>query len=137
MTIPIYSYAFTGCAPTNNILAKFIARVVPWPGDQHSPGVVNIHWFSPKGPGMRGRPTRNVRQFLNELDSLKAKPLYVSDIYYCLSLQKNVGRVVRGSPVAARHSKDAIALKAIWLDIDIKEPPKGYETLDACPGRPA
>ena len=134
MTIPIKSIDFTKRETTNNKLAKFVARVVPWPGDQHSPGVVNLHWFSPKGPGMRGRPTRSVQQFLNELDSLKAKPLYVSDIYYCLSLQKNLGRVVRGSPVAARHSRDAIALKAIWLDIDIKDPPKGYETLDLALG---
>ena len=29
-----------------------------------------------------------------------------------------------------RHQKDAVALKAIWLDIDVKPPPKGYATLE-------
>ena len=53
-----------------------------------------------------------------------------SNLYFCLSRQAKA-KAVNGHLKAERHQKDALALKAIWLDIDVKPPPKeGYHTIN-------
>jgi hypothetical protein len=59
------------------------------------------------------------------------KPSMMSDIYFCLSLQSMVGDVTKGGHYRAKRDlKNATALKAVWLDIDVGKG-KGYETKEA------
>ena len=62
--------------------------------------------------------------------SMENRPTQYKDIYFCLSSQAKVGKIINGKTYAARHKDDALALKAVWLDIDVKEPPKGYASLE-------
>lgn len=111
---------------------EFLSRVVPWPGSQSDPGYVNVHWKSPK-PGDEtkmfwgGRPVRTLNDFLWWVKWTHGKT--IQDVYFCTSLQGQIGKNSKGSPKVVRSKDLALALKAIWLDVDVKEPPKGYATL--------
>ena len=108
--------------------ADFLRRVVPWPLDG-TPGVINVHWTKPDKPGMPGKPVTRLDDFISLAEWAKNHPSICKDIYFCLSLQSSVGSVVNGKTTAKRSKANALALKAVWLDIDVKAPPKGYETL--------
>jgi hypothetical protein len=114
--------------------AQFIKRVVPWPNSPEAPGYVNLHWTfwdgdEPlKNPPFGGIPTRTPEEFMKALDWAQARP-NTKDIYFCLSLQAKTRTNKRGRIVAARTQDDALPLKSIWLDIDVKDPPRGYATL--------
>ena len=113
-------------------IAKFMSRVVPWPGAL-APGWVNIHW---KSSGLRdfskdlwaGRPVKNLNDFMWWIGWTKTKPT-IKDVYFCTSLQAEISKNTKGNPKAVRSKELALLLKAIWLDVDVKEPPKGYATL--------
>jgi hypothetical protein len=113
--------------PSNDI-ASFMARVVPWPQDGE-PGVINLHLTSPKGPGMRGRAFIKVEDLLSMAQSGATKPGVMKDIYYCLSSQRESGRISNnGYATAIRNQRNVVALKALWIDVDVK-PDKGYATV--------
>ena len=107
---------------------NFIERVVPWP-QNGAPGHINLHYTSPKGPGMRGRPFTRLEDFMQRARWCAAHETSARDVYFCLSLQAKVGKVYGGQTTAARHASDALLLKAIWLDIDVK-PGEGYATKE-------
>ena len=105
-------------------------RVVPWPGVD-APGYVNLHWTSPnpnnpKKPFWRGKPLRDVGSFMG-LSAWLLKQSSVKDIYFCLSQQSKAGKNAKGNPIAIREQVNALAVKALWLDLDVKE--KAYKTL--------
>src|SRR6202790_4517920 len=106
---------------------EFMERVVAWPGEDGA-GFVNLHWTSPKGPGMRGRPYKTIQEFMDMAKWLTTKPSIAKDIYFCLSTQSQMGRIYQGKATALRLSANAAFLKAIWLDVDVK-PEKGYSTI--------
>jgi hypothetical protein len=120
------SEADAGGPPEDAIFA-FMSRVVPEPRDGES-GFINLHWTSPKGPGMRGRAYRAVADLLSMARWGATKPAVMKDIYFCLSSQSAAGRVYDGHPTAVRRQQNVVALKAIWLDIDVKAD-KGYPSL--------
>ena len=103
-------------------------QVVAWPGSE-GPGYVNLHWTSPKGPGMRGKPYKDVQSLMDMAQYATNKPAVYKEIYFCLSTQSATGKLIHGHPVAARIKQNAIRLKAIWLDIDVKDGPKNYHSL--------
>ena len=111
-----------------------MARVVPWP-DPGQPGFINLHWFKPaKTPGtvrtgLPGRPFQNIDAFMDRAAWAAANPQYCSDVYFCLSLQATVGKVMHGQTYAHRGAHTALALKAVWVDIDVK-PIKGYQSVE-------
>lgn len=108
---------------------EFMERVVPWPGSEDDPGYVNCHWTSDKSPGIRGRPFKNIQEFMSFVHWGTAHPGTMKDIYFCTSLQAATGKVYGGNKVAAaRHAATALSLKAVWLDVDVK-PEKGYPTI--------
>lgn len=114
---------------------EFMEQVVAWPGPD-GPGYVNLHWTSPKGPGMRGKPFKDVHSFMDMAQYAALKPAIYKEIYFCLSTQSATGKLVHGNPTAARLKQNALKLKAIWIDVDVKPgDPKHYatilETLDA------
>jgi hypothetical protein len=118
----------------NDEIAQFIARVVPWPENSEAPGYINLHWTfwdgddPPKNPPWGGIATKTAKEFMKALDWVRAQKR-TRDIYFCLSLQSQRRTNKRGRVVAARSQKNALALKAIWLDIDVKDSPSGYATL--------
>jgi hypothetical protein len=113
--------------------ADFLRRVLPWP-KTGEPGFINLHWLipAPSDPNKLiwiGKPTRTIEEFLSLLEWVLSRPT-TKDVYFCLSRQAQAKKSNRGNLAAMRHQKDALALKAIWLDIDVKPPPKGYTTLE-------
>lgn len=102
-------------------------RVVAWPGEGN-PGYVNLHWSSPKGSGMRGKPFKDVHSFMNMAQYAAMKPAVYKELYYCLSTQSQTGKLIHGNLTAQRIKQNALLLKAIWLDVDVKKD-KGYATL--------
>jgi hypothetical protein len=76
---------------------------------------------------MGGKPFTNLSDALSFIESAKNQPADIKDLYFCLSLQAKTGPTRKGNPTALRRAANAVALKAIWLDIDCnKEPPNGY-----------
>jgi Family of unknown function (DUF5906) len=113
---------------------QFLSRVVPWPenpNDDGASGHVNIHWTMRKNGEVLwpGKPTRTVTDFLKLVRWVLGQP-DPGNIYFCTSLQRECARNAKGRPKAIRSAENALALKAIWLDIDIKPPPKGYATIE-------
>jgi hypothetical protein len=120
-----------GCIVDSEEIAQFMARVVPWPEGDAAPGYINLHWTIPQPTGKpkwTGKPVRSVADFQRLVNWVLSRP-NTGDIYYCLSLQSKAGINKRGSPIAERSLQNALAVKALWLDIDVKEPPNGYATV--------
>jgi hypothetical protein len=76
-----------------------------------------------------GKPAKTVDEFVNLVNWGKGKP-HIQDIYYCLSLQSHCSSKEGGRKSVLRSQAYAMALKSLWLDIDIKpDPKKGYATI--------
>ena len=110
---------------------RFISRVLPWP-EENASGYCNLHWMvldhNTNKRFMAGRAFTTVGDLVGFAEWLAPKN---NDVYFCLSRQKE-----RGAPTtsgkgfkAIRSQDNAVALRAIWLDVDVKDPPKGYATL--------
>lgn len=107
-------------------IRDFLLRVLPWPGDD-LPGFLNVH-VQGKIDGKSfwsGAPTRNVDQFLQAVYTYRSWPT-PPDIYFCLSRQSHV-KTIGDRQKAAKSQQNALALKAIWLDVDVK--PKAFQTI--------
>lgn len=117
---------------------EYLARVLVWPQDETS-SYTNLHWtFVPQEltPGQKlpwtGRAARNLDEAVKALQwALKSKD--TRDIYACQSAQSTAQEVVTEKgwkfwkPV--RLAENAVGLKGIWLDIDVKDPTKGYTSV--------
>jgi hypothetical protein len=107
-------------------------RVLPWPGPNGS-GWANLHWTKKidghAKPQWRGAPFKSVEPFLNLAQKFTVAPSKAQDIYFCLSVQAQAATHAKGFQIAMRDAKHAQLLKAIWLDVDVKDPPKGYADL--------
>lgn len=106
----------------------FLARVLPWPGA--SPGYVNIHVMgkkqeqTPDGKTVTktfwsGTPTKNVEEFVTALMGYMGWPT-MPDIYMCMSQQAKT-RLVNGKIRAAKSQAEALEMKSIYADLDVKE----------------
>ncbi len=109
----------------------FLSKVVAWPGD--NPGYVNLHYSMVNKDGgkdiVTGKPFRDIDQFLGFADwGLKAD--HVREQWYCTSQQSAAGETRSGKPKAIRLHQNARLLKAIWVDIDVKNDPKNYLTIE-------
>jgi hypothetical protein len=106
----------------------FLSRVLPWPAPDQS-GWCNVHYTIPgKDVGYPGRPYKELDKFLAMVDWGKAHPKNVSDIFFCLSRQSQVGEKIGNTFRALRRKENALAIKAIYLDVDVKEG-RGYEDI--------
>ena len=103
---------------------------MPWPSDDDQ-GFINVHAMGKGSDGKTfwtGRPARDVDQFLQIVHGMLAWRT-PPDIYFCMSRQART-KLAKDNTIRAAKSQDqALALKGIWLDIDIK--PKGFPTLTA------
>ena len=111
----------------------FLSRAVPWPGPNDD-WWVNIHsvWKTPDGKSViPGRAFKTLDQAVGHIEwKLKNTP---TDIYVCMSGQKTAtpkhNRV--GKPIfqAVRREQNAVNLRSLWLDVDVKD--KGFPTTEA------
>lgn len=118
---------------------EFFARVVPWPVEDQGryTGYINVHWTFKGTNGKKfwaGRPFQTQEKFFGFVDWL-SQLKDEHDIYFCTSLQKEC-IVEKGKPKAVRLASNALALKAVWLDLDVRTPGISktkleYETLAA------
>ena len=100
--------------------------MVPWPQPGTS-GFINVHWTFPSHRGMGGKPFTQLAEALPFVELAKSQPADIKDLYFCLSQQAKTGPGRNGELTAVRKAANALALKAIWLDIDCNKPaPKGY-----------
>src|SRR4051794_35214808 len=102
---------------------RFLARVVPWDGESF----VNLHWrFKGEGydrPAWGGRATRSIGEALGSVGFQRRK-LSTLDIYICMSSQR-LARVEKHNGrewnAAMRVGSNAVALKSLYVDLDVKE----------------
>jgi len=67
---------------------------------------------------MGGKPFVHLSDALSFIGWAKSHPEAAKDLYFCLSQQAKSGPVRNGKTTAMRKGANAVALKAIWLDID-------------------
>lgn len=111
---------------------QYLARVVPWPQEGEPPFYVNVHWTAKapdrEKPFWSGRATRSVNEAVRAIEWAMTLP-ETRDVYLCLSTQKlcNSRTSKAGKPylMPIREQANAVALKSLFLDIDIKDG-KGY-----------
>lgn len=115
---------------------RFLKRVMPWPASDNDAGYVNLHWNSisnstqhgdPERPYWVGKPFRTAEALVGLAGFLIQQP-NVRDLYFCTSLQAQSIKNKAGKQSALRSLQNSICSKVLFLDIDIKPPPKGYET---------
>lgn len=121
----------------------FLARVVAWPQDGDFPAFVNIHnTYVPKDTSQlkvvkgvplypwTGRACRSVDEAINYMKWQEGAG--GRDIYFCTSTQamaeRKEGKGGRVYYRALRSRDQAAKLKALFIDIDLKEGDKGYAT---------
>ena len=85
-----------------------------------------MHWTSPSHKGMGGKPFTQLADALSFIEWAKRRRGYSKTCTSASRSRRRPGRRAMANP-ALRRAANAVALKAIWLDIDCnKEPPKGY-----------
>ena len=113
-----------------NAVSAFMASVVPWPASQQDAGwvVMPNGYVSSKHPGGRlrsgkypigpGKPFKEVEKFVsyaawaNTTNNIK-------DLFFCLSMQRKIGQSSKGKPQGKRTAAGAMAVKALWIDVDV------------------
>ncbi|HEY5054582.1 MAG TPA: DUF927 domain-containing protein [Acidobacteriaceae bacterium] len=116
--------------------------VVPWPGTPADPGYVNLHYsmVNPKPtPGKEllkgmGWPFRSLDGFVQRAAWIE-QTSHFKDVWFCTSLQREMGINTKGKPKAKRFATYALALKALWIDLDVGAgDPKKYDTIQQAAG---
>lgn len=115
---------------------KFFETVLP-SIDEAQPAFLNLHWSSIGTDGKKywsGRATLNVGELKKTTDwALKGDQ---KDLYVCMSSQgrceDKISKKGMKYKSALRFSNDAIALRSIYIDIDVKTEKKkeGYNTTE-------
>jgi hypothetical protein len=112
--------------------AEFLSAVVPWPVSDEDAGYVNLHYSWPNTDAdekkRRARPTlwsgwpyKDVIRFQRGVSWCLQHPERAPAVYYCLSLQaKKRLDPKHKRDRAAKLAADAISLKAIWIDCDVR-----------------
>lgn len=129
-----------------NAVSAFMANVVPWPGSPSDPGHVGLWYSMPntsfdatkkvdhnnKKQFISGWPYRAVDQFVSRVGwVIKDAHDKFKDVWFCTSLQKKDALNKKGKPKAQKHAVDALKMRSIWVDIDVKaDDPKCYASRD-------
>jgi hypothetical protein len=117
-------------------IRQFMQQVVVWPESANAPGYINLHCHrkntDPSKNGGKdfvvGWPFKTVDDFLSRASWVESTSQYF-DVWFCTSQQSQVGENRAGKPKAVRLHRNATWLKAIWIDVDVKEnSPKHYAT---------
>lgn len=120
---------------------QFLSRVQDVPG-LNGPGYLGVftHLKNTPKPGepvknggkdfVVGWPCKTIDEQISKAQFIHSSPIFF-DVWYCTSRQSEMGINGRGKPKAVRVAKNAMSLKAIWVDVDVKadKPDKNYTTL--------
>jgi hypothetical protein len=114
-----------------NAVSAFMDAVVPWPGTPQEPGWITLPngYANTKIPGGRdpktgkyqvgpGKPFKAVDALVSYV-GWAINTTHVKDIFFVLSLQREVGKSRAGKLQGKKSTAGALAAKAIWLDIDV------------------
>jgi Domain of unknown function (DUF927) len=115
----------------------YLAKTLPWPTGEDDPGYCNIHWvFEPKDHKAgtpypwSGQACRTVDEALRAIEWATKLP-GTRDIYACQSLQAQAltskGKYLK----AIRNTANSLALKGLFLDVDLKDYGSGAELNEA------
>ena len=111
-----------------NAISTFLAAVVPWPSSVQDPGYVNLHYSAvdrknPTGPLRKGGgwPFQMLSDFISRAGWVNNHKEF-KDVWFCLSLQSQLTPNPHKphSPKAKRLSANALAVKAVWIDVDVE-----------------
>src|SRR5438034_8970833 len=106
----------------------FMAAVVPWPASSNDAGWVNLHWSFPDKASTSvpkanvlkgGKPYKNITDFIKDVGWRLQRPDGFKDMFFCTSMQRDHKTSPNGMRRAAKSSAAALALKSIWVDIDV------------------
>ena len=107
--------------------ADFMLSVVPWPTD--GVGHVNLHYsmVNPRAsePGQEpvkkgmGWPFQDIGALIKRADWINTTNNF-KDVWYCTARQRETTLNSKGKPKALRRHANALDLKAIWIDADVK-----------------
>jgi hypothetical protein len=121
-----------------NAVSSFMANVVAWPASSSDAGWVNLHWSfpdkhsatTPKTNVLKGgNPHKDIADFIKDVLWRLQRPKAFKDIFFCTSMQRDYKTSPNGSRRAAKSGAAAVALKSIWVDIDVQAgDPKYYHT---------
>lgn len=114
---------------------QFLERIVVWPGGKEAPGWINLHCHmknrDPSKNGGKdwviGWPFKTVEDFISRAKWLETTDQFF-DAWFCTSQQSQSSANKAGKPKAVRLHRNATWLKAIWVDIDVKDDDKHYHT---------
>ena len=113
---------------------RFLQRVHHWPASENDAGLVNIHntWKN-KTPG--GTPYWSAKAFRDPAHAVShvswlTQQQDALDIYYCTGLQAQTTKNSKRKIVGLRNLQNTLSSKVLFLDIDVKTPPKGYADLN-------
>lgn len=104
---------------------KFLSLVLPWP--ESGQGFCNIHWATPGQNGKKfwdGRACSDIDEAIKTIEwALKGED--PKDLYVCMSSQARAEEKVskRGYAYkkAVRSQADVVALRSLFIDIDVKD----------------
>jgi hypothetical protein len=126
-----------------NAVAAFMSAVVPWPSSPQDPGYINLQNSyvdrkSPDGkrkgkwPVSSGKPFRDVGNLISRAAWITTAS-QMKDVWYCLSLQRTAKPDPHnpGKLKAVRAAANALAVKSLWVDMDVGDDPKKYPTIEA------
>jgi hypothetical protein len=126
-----------------NAVQAFMAAVVPWPASPNDAGWVNLHYSfigrdgkyvdKPLGGACFKEIGGGYGTFMNAVQWRLAHPDRTKSMWFCMSMQKHEHVILdkHGKPKAQRSAKDAVFLKSIWIDVDIKpNNPKCYPDIN-------
>jgi AAA domain len=121
-----------------NDIQAFMAAVVPWPVSSNDAGWVNLHWSFPDKNSTAvpktnvlkgGKPYKDIADFIKDVAWRLQRPEGFKDMFFCTSMQRDHKTNPNGTRRAAKSGAAALALKSIWVDIDVKAgDPKHYHT---------
>jgi uncharacterized protein DUF927 len=118
---------------------SFLKRVIDEPGPDGA-GFINLHTHSkntePAKNGGKdwviGWPFKTVDEIISRAQWITGTTQFF-DVWYCTSRQSESGKNAQGKPKAVRLAKNAMSLKAIWVDVDVGNKPgetKHYDTAE-------
>ena len=124
----------SGASGLTKIGMDFLSRVVAWP--VKNVGYVSFHWSTPdrkKGDNHTfipaGKPFQDKVAFFSHVEWALTTKSH-RDFYFCLSTQSTAKVNNQGKVKAVKQQSNALYVKSIWLDVDVKpdKPEKNYTT---------
>ncbi|QIG96816.1 DUF3987 domain-containing protein [Bradyrhizobium sp. 6(2017)] len=114
-------------ASTADESRKFLENVLVWPESDQAPGWINMH-VNVKNttpaknggkPWVAGWPFKTVDEVLNRASWVESTADFFN-VWVCMSQQSDCLTKADGKRKAVRKAANATALKAIWIDCDVK-----------------